>query len=83
MLKLAGCSNTYASVKGTVKKMSVGYRSKVYLYDHATNKIFKTMSDVNGEYEFTALPKGQFFSLFARDIRSKFNAVIQDNVVPK
>lgn len=80
---IAGGYNTYASISGKVTKLSQAYYSAVYLCDPLTMKTIATLSNKIGEFQFKGLPKGKSFVLFSRDINRNYNAVIQDNVVPK
>lgn len=80
---LSGGGNTYGSIKGTVKKQGRVYRSVVYLFSPIHNQILMTQTNDLGEYTFKGLPKGYKYAVFARDSAQEFNAVIQDNVVPK
>ena len=78
-----GAMNTLACIKGTTKKLGAISPSSVFLFNPLTQKILITTSDVDGSYKFLGLPKGQKFVVFARDDANQYNAVIQDNVVPK
>lgn len=70
-------------ISGTVLKSSAPIPCRIRLYEKITGeKLSEVLSDVNGGYEFTNLEKSTYF-LVAHDPASQFNAVIQDNVVPK
>lgn len=79
----AGGSNTFVSISGVVLKKGVPYRATVHLFNPLNNQVVATQSNDMGAYTFKGLPKGHRFTVFARDIAQVFNAVIQDNVVPK
>lgn len=72
------------SIKGKVMEMSnKGLQCQVSLHDRNTRKVLRlTTSNKNGSYVFDSLPSGKFF-VMALHPASQFNAVIQDNVVPK
>ena len=78
-----GSTNTFASIKGITKKKGIVIQAIVYLINPLTQSILKIQTDQSGQYVFKGLPKGQEFLVFARDPSRKYNAVIQDNVVPK
>ncbi|ENX07621.1 carboxypeptidase-like regulatory domain-containing protein [Acinetobacter variabilis] len=70
-------------ISGTVLKSSAPIPCRIRLYEKLTGtKLNEVLSDANGNYEFTNLEKSKYF-LVAHDPASQFNAVIQDNVVPK
>lgn len=71
------------SIKGGVTKQNVRIPCKVRLYDKQSGRLIKeVITDDQGNYEFTQISKMVFF-IVAHDPASQFNAVIQDNVVPK
>jgi hypothetical protein len=73
----------YLSIKGSVKKMGVPLLCRVRLHESISGTlVMETMTDKDGNYEFTRLARLKFF-IVAHDPASQFNAVIQDNVVPK
>lgn len=71
------------SIKGVVTKQNVRIPCKVRLYDKQSGRFIKEVTtDDQGNYEFTQISKMVFF-IVAHDPALQFNAVIQDNVVPK
>ncbi|UNT60688.1 hypothetical protein [Acinetobacter towneri] len=75
----------YGKIKGTTKQQGAIYPfCKVSLFDKRTAKLIaETTSSENGEYIFSGVPHGMIFFVMAFDNKKQFNAVIQDNVVPK
>ena len=80
-----GSNNTVASIKGTVKKLGVNYRdATVVLYNKANlQAIAIRKPKENGDYQFLGLNTDLKTFIVAFDKNQQFNAVIQDNVVPK
>lgn len=78
-----GGSNTFKEISGVVMKQGVPYRAYVHLFNPTNKHTIITQSDYEGNYTFKGLPEGHGFVVFARDTTQTFNAVIQDNVVPK
>ncbi|MCK4100807.1 hypothetical protein [Acinetobacter radioresistens] len=57
--------------------------ARVRLFEKLSGKlVVETLTDSLGNYSFKNLSKTSFF-LVTHDPASQFNAVIQDNVVPK
>lgn len=55
----------------------------VRLYSSLTNQLIRTVStDDLGNYSFNSLPQQSYFVII-RDKTKQYNAVIQDNIVPK
>lgn len=55
----------------------------VRLYSSVTNQLLRTVStDSLGNYSFNSLPQQPYFVII-RDKTKQYNAVIQDNIVPK
>jgi len=78
-----GPSNTAAEIRGAIKKQGITYQAAVYLYSPSENIMRSTVSDQNGFYVFKGLAKNVEYIIFSRDKNRNFNAVVQDNVVPK
>lgn len=58
--------------------------AKVHLYSKSNNQLIdSTNSDVDGFYKFSALKKTERCFIVSHHPQGIFNAVIQDNVVPK
>ena len=76
-----------AKILGTTKKLGEVYANvTVRLYERQSgNKlhIADTQSDKNGKYMFLNLPNDKQFYVVGIDPLENYNAVIQDNVVPK
>lgn len=71
------------SISGVVTALSKGLSCKVSLHDRKTrNPIRETYSDSIGNYSFTGLPFKSYFVMVLHPVPN-YNAVIQDNVVPK
>lgn len=71
-------------VKGSIKKQGINYAfQKVCVYSRITNQLIAiTASDKDGNYEFELSSPAAVY-IVALDSMREFNAVIQDNVVPK
>ena len=71
------------SIKGTVSKQNIHLPCSVRLYEKQSGKLIQeTPTDHQGNFKFEQLSKMTCF-IVAHDPASQFNAVIQDNVVPK
>ncbi len=71
------------SIKGRVSELSVSLPCRVRLFEKNSGKLIADVAtDSTGNYEFDHLNKIKFF-IVAHHPTSQFNAVIQDNVVPK
>ena len=80
-----GTKNTVASIKGSVTKLGVNYvNATVVLYNKANlQPLAVRRPDENGDYEINGLNNSLTCFIIAFDNNRQFNAVIQDNVVPK
>lgn len=74
-----------AKIKGSVKKLGAPYQDGTIVLYSKTNfqPIAVTRPDKNGDYRFLGLNNNLKTFITAFDRRQEFNAVIQDNVVPK
>ena len=76
-----------AKILGTTKKLGqVCPNATIRLYERLSgNKLHvaDTSSDKNGVYKFLNLPTDREFYVVGIDPEGQYNAVIQDNVVPK
>lgn len=74
-----------AKVQGSVKKLGQQYQdATVVLYNKANlQPIAASKPDQNGNYQFLGLNTDLKTFIVALDQKQQFNAVIQDNVVPK
>ena len=74
-----------ASISGSVKKLGIKYsNAAIVLYNKADLlPIAIRKPDINGNYQFLGLNTDLKTFIVAFDQNLQFNAVIQDNVVPK
>lgn len=74
-----------AKVAGSVKKLGQKYEdATLVLYNKANlQPIMVRKPDINGNYQFLGLNTDLKTFIIAFDQKQQFNAVIQDNVVPK
>lgn len=71
-------------ISGRVSKLSTPFPCYVRLYERLSGRLVsQVLSDTNGNYFFDGLSSEFSFFLVAHDPISQYNAVIQDNVVPK
>ena len=69
---------------GKTTKNGLATQSIVRCYDKASGALLlQGVSDKDGVYSFSGLNKNNRYYIVSHDPLSKFNAVIQDNVVPK
>ena len=80
-----GENQTIASIRGSVKKLGQQYQdAAIALYNKANlQPIAVRKPDQNGNYQFLGLNTDLKTFIIAIDKKQQFNAVIQDNVVPK
>lgn len=70
-------------IKGQVKETNTPIPCRLRLFEKISGRmVFEKVTDQNGFYEFDHLTKTKFF-IVAHHPENQFNAVIQDNVVPK
>lgn len=74
-----------AKIKGSTKRLGDAYQNAtVVLYNKANlQPISARKPDQNGNYQFLGLNTDLKTFIVAFDQNQQFNAVIQDNVVPK
>jgi hypothetical protein len=84
-LQLLSVGPVIAKIKGSVKKLGQQYNgATVVLYNKANLlPIAIRKPDANGEYQFLGLNTDLKTFVVAFDQKQQYNAVIQDNVVPK
>ena len=72
-------------IKGQTQKLSVRYKDAlVILYNKANLQLIAVQRpDENGNYSFLGLNTNLKTFVVAFDRKQQYNAVIQDNVVPK
>ncbi len=80
-----GSKNTAASIKGSTKKLGEKYRNcLVVLYNKANlQPLAVRKPNANGDYQIYGLNTDLKTFVVAFDDTKQYNAVIQDNVVPK
>lgn len=80
-----GKNKTVAKVKSSVKKLGQAYQNtNIVLYDKSTlEPLAVRKPDQYGNYQFLGLNTDLKIFIVALDQNQQFNAVIQDNVVPK
>lgn len=80
-----GVGPIIAKIQGSIKKLGEAYKSAtVVLYNKANlQPIVVRKPDINGNYSFLGLNTDLKTFIVAFDKNQQFNAVIQDNVVPK
>ncbi|ENW95793.1 hypothetical protein [Acinetobacter sp. NIPH 298] len=70
-------------VSGIIKQLGTPVSRQVRAYSRENGSLLEsTNSDENGQYKMY-LPYGLAYTIVSIDSNKKFNAVIQDNVVPK
>ena len=74
-----------AKIKGSVKKLGQQYQDATIVLCNKANlqPIAVRKPDQNGNYQFLGLNTDLKTFVVAFDKKQQFNAVIQDNVVPK
>lgn len=76
-------TNKGLAINGQVKALGIAIPCRVRLFEKISGRLIAdVVTDNNGFYEFNHLVKSRFF-VVAHHPASQFNAVIQDNVVPK
>lgn len=71
------------AIKGSVKEKGAPIPCRVRLFEKLSGRLLEdVLTDNEGNYEFSHLTKTKFF-IVAHHPENQFNAVIQDNVVPK
>lgn len=71
------------AIIGTVTEKAVPIPCRVRLFEKLSGRLIaETLTDAQGNYEFDHLTAVKFF-LVAHHPASNYNAIIQDNVVPK
>lgn len=76
-------SNIFVSIGGKTKKLGAPYSAPVFLFEKHSLQVRKTLSDKDGNYQFKGVVKGREYFIVSHHPGRQFNAVIQDNVVPK
>ena len=70
-------------IKGQVKELGNNIPCRVRLFEKSTGRLIADVAtDEVGNYKFLNLMKVRFF-IVAHHPENQYNAVIQDNVVPK
>lgn len=75
----------FGQIKGTTKKIGVNYAPVPVCVFKRSNRqlLWETTSKADGSYAFRNIAAGLECFVVAFDPNNQFNAVIQDNVVPK
>lgn len=77
-------AETGKSIKGRATKQGLNFPCRVVLFERMTDRLIaQAYTNDQGEYEFNNLKDGFEFFVVAHDHKRQYNAVIQDNVVPK
>ncbi|MGX5699584.1 hypothetical protein ACWKWF_08270 [Acinetobacter kookii] len=85
LMQIISTGPVIAKVMGSVKKLGQQYQNAtVVLYNKANMlPIAIRKPDQNGDYQFLGLNTDLKTFIVAFDQNQEFNAIIQDNVVPK
>lgn len=85
LLQQIAAQPTVAMIQGSVKKASITYQKAVIaLYNKSNLQLIAVRKpDQNGNYKFLGLNTDLKTFIVAFDQKQEYNAVIQDNVVPK
>lgn len=77
-------SYTGGSIKGRVTAAGVIYPCTVSVHERMSRRLIESKrTDMQGNYRFDNLTTDFQFFVMVTDPKCQFNAVIQDNVVPK
>jgi len=76
-------SSVFLSIKGKIKQLGMPLLAPVFLFEKHTLQARQTTSNEDGEYQFKGVVKGREYFIVSHHPAREFNAVIQDNVVPK
>lgn len=72
------------SIRGQVQQLGKRVKADVQLYSKITYQLIDiTQTDDDGFYSFSGLQRARKYFVVSHHPDNKFNAVIQDNVVPK
>ena len=75
--------NKGLSIKGRVSEKNTPIPCRVRLFEKLSGRLVaESQTDHSGNYEFDHLTETKFF-IVAHHPQNQYNAVIQDNVVPK
>lgn len=70
-------------IAGRIFELGLPVSRLVYVYSRNPGRLLaRTRSDPNGRYKLY-VPHDMAYTIISKDPNRKFNAVIQDNVVPK
>lgn len=85
LMQIISTGPVIAKVMGSIKKLGQQYQNAtVVLYNKANMlPIAIRKPDQNGDYQFLGLNTDLKTFIVAFDRKQQFNAIIQDNVVPK
>lgn len=72
------------SISGVVMEQNIPCVAIVRCYEKKTGRLLdQTLSNPDGYYKFTGLTRKNECFIVSHNLSGSFNAVIQDNVVPK
>ena len=85
LIQIVETGPVIAKIKGSTKRLGEKYQNAlVVLYNKANlQPIAVQKPDINGQYQFLGLNTNLETFIVALDQNQQYNAVIQDNVVPK
>ena len=85
IITINGDDQGFGQIKGTTKKVGTNYSPVLVCVFRRDNRklLWETTSRIDGSYAFRNIAKGLECFVVAFDPAGQYNAVIQDNVVPK
>lgn len=85
LIQIVEIGPVIAKIKGSTRRLGEKYQNAlVVLYNKANlQPIAVQKPDINGQYQFLGLNTNLKTFIVALDQNQQYNAVIQDNVVPK
>ena len=85
LIQIVEIGPVIAKIKGSTRRLGEKYQNAlVVLYNKANlQPIAVQKPDINGQYQFLGLNTNLKTFIVAFDQNQQYNAVIQDNVVPK
>lgn len=77
-------SFNYKSIKGKILENNSPFPCRVRLFEKPSGVLIsEILTDNEGNYEFKNLSNLTSYFLIAHHPESKFNAVVQDNIIPE
>lgn len=85
IITMSSADHGFGQIKGTTKKVGANYSPVPVCLFRKDNRqlIWETKSKADGSYAFRNIAVGLECFVVAFDPNNQYNAVIQDNVVPK